>query len=334
MKPIELLSKNHDTHFHSQLSDSNHPVVEVARYVSRWQTAPKWAGLSDHSPQTGEQVRDYLNHLIPFRQELLEKNGITLLAGMELECSSAGIDLDKDALTGLDYGIASYHGISFSTPTEVEQHFSKISGELFADVIGHADKFLGKVDVLSINWEAIFHHFHKHSNLLEYNLTTPLQKEILDIAIQHSDVEFTISSDMHDFRDIATRRIVDAWSESLGGGYSASFQYLLEFLKLEFDSKVPIGLIAIFNTNARMNDFQKKVYLRSKGILNSTTLLNEEEDRLMSVLSKFPENEIDKDFISFRLERFSKVEPDRIVSLLPLQGFRNKLKAGRNRRTG
>ena len=152
---------------------------------------------------------------------------------MELDWTPAGPTLAESALTGLDYALAAYHGKDFSTAAQVEKYFGFVSNHHYSDVIAHPDRFLGSVDTLSINWEHVFKIFKSHEINCEYNLTTPLRPEILAVAMERTDVNFIIGSDTHDFRSIAVRRIVDAWSESLGGGYELAREYLLGILKME-----------------------------------------------------------------------------------------------------
>ena len=107
----------------------------------------------------------------------------------------------------------------------------------YTDVVAHPDRFLGSVDTLSVNWENILNNFKSHEIVCEYNLTTPLRPEIMEIAMKRTNVNFVIGSDTHDFRSIAVRRIIDAWSESQGGGYEPAREYLLNLLRMDCSLK-------------------------------------------------------------------------------------------------
>lgn len=332
MKSTDLLTRNHDLHFHSQISDGVHSVGEVVRYVSRWQKPAKWAGISDHSPKKAEQVDDYLKTLQSIQAELLKKSEITLLAGMELEWNPQSPEIAGEALDKLDYVISSYHGMNFSQTEEVESYFRLVARNKYSDIAGHPDKFLGKVDTKSIHWEDIFNNFYSHEILCEYNLTTPLRKEILDIAIHKTEVNFVISSDVHDFRSLATRRIIDAWSESLGGGFEVAKEYLDDLLRLECNPAQLIKYSKKYETKESLTSFQNKIYLRSKGVVTEKTLLDKDEAELFAILERAPECEIDKRFQIKRLERFSKLTHNRIISLLEVTEFKEKIKNGRLKR--
>lgn len=325
MKPIELLAKNHDTHFHSLISDGSHSVQDVTAYVSRWQESPKWAGLSDHSPYTVDQVEDYISANKPIRSQLKIQKNIELLTGMEWEWSAAGPVIQGDNLAKLDYCIASYHAHNLTMAAQVEDYYSMVAENPYSDIIGHPDKFLGSVNRLTVDWEKIFQTFFKHGVICEYNLSTPLLPEVFNIAAHQTEVNFTISSDMHDFRNLATRRVIDAWSESVGGGYPAAFEYLLGLIKLETGSKAPVRFTRLIDTDEKLSNIQQKLYQLSKDPKDPTVVMNEAEIEFVAALSKNPDCELDKKFFMTRLERFSKVLPNRIISLLDACQFKSKI---------
>ena len=111
MNPTDILSRNHDIHMHSvDFSDGIHPALDVVRHASRWQAEPRWVGLSDHNPLEPAQAQLYIRGVHDLHQESFSRDGITILAGMELDWTPVGPTLVESALTGLDYGLAAYHG--------------------------------------------------------------------------------------------------------------------------------------------------------------------------------------------------------------------------------
>ncbi len=328
MKPADILSRNHDIHMHSRdFSDGSHPVMDVVQFAARWQDSPRWVGLSDHSPQEEDQLLLYIHKLSSCKQELLDQEGITLLTGIELEWNSTGLVCGKLPLTGLDYVIAAYHGGKFSTAGQAEMYYELVTHHPYSDVIAHPDRFLGSVDTLSIGWEKVFNGCSSRAVICEYNLTTPLHPEILAIAIDNTDVNFVIATDTHDFRSLAVRRVIDAWSEMLGGGYEPAREYLISLLKMTCSAAQTRNLARLFETRQLLDGLQNKLYLRSLNSSENAILLAPEEERLIQTLEDFPECTIDKDFLFQRLDRFSSLPAERIVSLLKEGEFKNAVSA-------
>jgi len=333
MKNIDLLSGNHDIHMHSRnFSDGAHDVLDLVPFTARWQKDPRWVGLSDHSPRTVNEGRHYIDSLHSFQQKASQLHGITLLAGMELEWNPtlpAVSDLDLD---GLDYVIAAYHGMNFSTAEQVEEHYGLVACHPFSDAAAHPDRFLGEIDPLAVDWEKIFNDFSSHKVMCEYNLTTPLHPDILAVAKDRTEVNFVIGSDTHDFRNIAARRIIDAWSEMLGGGYELAREYLISLLKLNSSSRQISAFSKLFENSRLLNDLQRKVYRRSLDPESTKGQFSEEDEKLLKVLADTPECEEDKIFLIRRLERFARLPAKRIISLLDIKEFKSAIVKGRNMR--
>jgi histidinol phosphatase-like PHP family hydrolase len=333
MKSEDILAHNHDSHFHSQeFSDGSHPAVDVARYVARWQEHPRWVGLCDHSPKEEDQIRNYRRDLGAIQKRLFEQDGIMLLAGMELEWKPSGPVIAGGALAELDYVLASYHGMSFSTANQVEKYFELVAQYPYSDGVAHPDRFLGSVDALTIDWESIFKNLKSHEVWCDYNLTMPLRPEILDIAINRTQVNFMIASDTHDYHDIAVRRVIDAWSESLAGGYSLAKAYLLDLLKMVCSPQEVARLSELFATRALLIALQDKLYLRSLDSNRENIILLPDEELLLSALAKIPEGAVDQEFLTRRLDRFTSLPPERIPSLLAVEAFKELVKHGRQKR--
>lgn len=317
-----------------EFSDGRHPVMDVARFTARWQAPPRWVGLSDHSPQTDEKLNAYVQGLSGARQQLLAKDGITLLTGMELEWGADGMVVKTLPLDDLDYVLAGYHAAAFTSPQQVERYFDLIAQHPHTDVAAHPDWFLGKVDRLAVRWEDVFNTLQSHGVLCEYNFTTPLHPEIFEIARTKTDVAFTIGSDTHYFYNPAYVRIINAWSESVGGGYDVSREYLVSLLRVACSQEKTGRLAAVFDTAQRLEDFQKIIFRFTLNPNPKNLTLESEEGEVVRVLEVIPEGELDRQFQARRLERFTTLPPERIASLLGVQKFKSKIVAGRKLRAG
>jgi histidinol phosphatase-like PHP family hydrolase len=335
MNSGDILSRNHDIHMHSrEFSDGSHPVLDVVCHASRWQHPPRWVGLSDHNPQQDEQIQLYISKLHDLQQELHRRDGITLLVGMELDWTPVAPTAASPALSELDYVLVAYHDMKFSTARQVEMYFKYIALHTYSDVVAHPDRFLGSVDTLSINWEDVFNNFKSNEIVCEYNLTTPLRPEIMTIAMHRTNVNFVIGSDTHDFRSIAVRRIIDAWSESLGGGYEVAREYLLSLLKMDSTSWQIRPLSRLFDNVPALDVLQRRLYLQSCILKQNNLPLVEEEKKLIQILAHIPECALDMDFLIQRLDRFSTLPIERISSLLSVEEFRSTIRKGRQKRKG
>lgn len=329
MNPTPLLLRNHDIHLHSQeFSDGRHPARDVCRFAARWQHPPRYVGLSDHNPKDEATLPSYVKQVRGLRDELYESDGIDLLVGMELEWTPAGPVMNGATLADLDYVLVGYHGMNFSSAEQAEAYFGTVADFEYTDVVAHADRFLGSVDPLLIDWESVFNRFESRMIACEYNLTTPLRAEILAVALEQTGVNFIIGSDTHDFRNIGPRRIVDAWSESLGGGFDEAYEYLINLIRLENSPAQATTLAKLFETSAALHELQRRLYLRSLEGAGSIPLRKREE-KLLGLLEKIPECDLDKAFLEQRLQRFGGVAVERITSTLPIEGFRDSIRQGR-----
>jgi len=330
MKSIDILTNNHDIHMHSRnFSDGAHDVADVVRYTSRWQREPRWVGFSDHSPGNNNQLFNYVAGINLVAEELIQKDQISILCGLELDYSENGapsLELDTKRL---DYVIAAYHKGNFSDSTQVDQYFLKCAECPACDVVAHPDRFLGPVDSLGIHWERIFDFFSEKHVLCEYNLTTPLRSEIFDIAFKHTDVRFAITSDTHNFHDIATTRIVNAWSESLAGNFDSGFEYLRNLLLINCKANQIEEFSELFVDESELHKLQYRLSISSVDPVTGKKGLTPEEQSLHDTLIRIPECELDQKFLLSRLERFSDMESNRIASLSSLEDFNQSLKLGR-----
>ena len=349
MNPGELLSRNHDVHLHSsEFSDGWHTVDEVARYAARYQHFPRWAGISDHSleitrrqrstagtlkisPQAVGRISSYARKIHAYSLNL-EKEGIKLLAGIELEWQEAGPHAGMEALRELDYVISAYHGRRLSSSCETESFLHQVGSHPSTDILAHPSHFLGSLEANRVNWKSIFSHLAAHGVLCEYNLTTPLSAEIFEIAASQTGVQFVISSDTHDFRQLSITRISEAWSESLGGGFDLARRYLEDLISSQLKKQQLEEFAALFNTPEKLNLLETELYMHSRHDQPEKLPLSLPAQNMMILLDNIPPNQLDEEFQQHRLARFSTLPSERIASLLPAEQFLDVIRSGREHR--
>lgn len=358
-----LLAENHDLHLHSLYSDGWHGVEEVAGFALRWLEGERWVGISDHSPFLhdviaqcfpGSDARDmravtqrilrtspagqaivqqaidertdaYLCAAMSDRSRVREAHDATLLIGLEVEWCLADPAVSSRVLDRFDYVIAGYHGRALQTAGEAEVFLRRVIHHPHTDVIAHPDRFLGPFDVRRCNWPALFEEMARCHVLCEYNLTTPLLDDVLEVALATPGLDFVISSDTHDFRRRSQRRVLDAWAESEAGRFDLAREHLDGFVS---DADHHDVLRQLYGSPAALSECERDLWARTRRISPSATVPSQAEGALLDLLDRDTSDARDRDFLSRRLARFDAV-PSRVASRLPEREFRTLI--GRNR---
>lgn len=367
MNGREILAHNHDLHMHTRhFSDGWHPVEEIIAFGLRWLEDEPWVGISEHSPllehviraagdthwqrtareirlvekpvspriqnQIDRQVHDYLEIGREWQHQHRAKRQTSLLIGLEADWTAQGCLVGKETLSALDYVLMAYHGRAFSDPEQVKRFLFGVIRHPYCDILAHPDASLGPTGLEASAWRDLFQEMEQRGVLCEYNLTTPLRDEILDIALADSGVQFVIGSDIHDFRQKSTRRIMDAWSESKGGGFPEAYEYLRGFLQKSADDA--LKLVSLFDTPEKLTVLEEKVYRSRRRNQPEVIHFSEEESRLLEILDRVEDPRRDRSFLSGRLERFSGMDIGRLASVWPLERFLETLREGRRVRVG
>jgi histidinol phosphatase-like PHP family hydrolase len=372
MIPEEIIRRNHDIHTHSYFSDDGyHSVEDLVKFCSRWQETELWIGISDHSTylekvlaieypeiskdelanlarkircsslkdyqiinnKINEGILKYWNQLSRIKSKIESNHKVKLLLGIEMEWFNDGILIPEKSLKQFDYVLMAYHGRYFSNPDDAENFLIEMISHPCTDIIAHPDSFLGNFDHRECNWQIIFDRMTEREILCEYNLNSPIDPEIFEIAVTRSGLKFVITSDIHDFREYSTRRLMDAWSESCAGGFQIAFEYLQNilsqcYLKSELDE-----LLDLFSSPEKLALIEKKIYSYSRGNQISSIIFNEREKKLFHGLNTIPYGYYDRNFLLNRLDRFVNVSDERIATVLPYDSFTRLIHSGRIKRS-
>lgn len=371
MEAAELVVHNHDVHLHTKHhSDGWHTFEEVAAYALRWLQGDPWVGVSDHSPllenvlaarwpaaepntcqaiagqirrsslamrPTVQQaidsgVRRYVAEARRAQQRIRETLNATLLVGLEVDCYLQGPSVTNGQLASVDYVLMAYHGRHIRDGAQAERFLVELIQHPFADVLAHPDTFLGPFDIHSCDWGGIFQQMAHFGVLCEYNLTTPLPQDLLETARDESLVQFVIGSDLHDFRKLSTRRIMDAWGESEGGGFELARDYLMAFLRRRCSRADLERCQALFDTRRKLAALESKIYARGRRFNAFDLPLSEAERRLLECLDAEWDDALDRQFLEARLRRFSSLPAERIVSTMAAEEFLTTIQANRELR--
>lgn len=257
---------------------------------------------------------------------------IQMLAGLEMEWFLDGIPVADDLLRQFDFVLMAYHGRQLSNPQDAEKLLHNMIDHTCTDVIAHPDAFLGDFDSRRCDWQTIFNRMEEREIICEYNLTSPLAPELFDVANTYSDVRFAISSDIHDFRDVSTRRLNDAWSESCAGGFDIAFDYLYNIMSVCYSGFELDELVNLFSTPEKLSKLEHRVYFKSRGDQIHLINFDETEKNLFLSLRAVPFGQPDRDFLLKRLHRFIDLPSERIATILPISSFIELIHSARAKR--
>lgn len=361
MDPFEILRRNHDIHLHSrEFSDGWHSLEEVVAYGLRWQTGERWLGISEHSPQlldatpidghgrltdgqsgsiecwqnTSATSLRHCQEALRSAQPNLEGHYYArVLVGLELGWLINGIPFPQETLNGFDYILAAYHGREIHSLSQAKEFLFKMINHPLTVVLAHPDAFLGEHSAVMPGpmagvWRAVFQHMAELGVLCEYNLNTPLKPEVFRIARDESGMKFVIGSDLHDFRQLSTRRIMDAWSESQGGGFTEAQEYLLTLIEQEGGNGAVDSWHDLFAAPEALDQLENKIYTRTRRYGARDVLLSPSETSFVCHLDEIPEGRVDLEFQAARLRRFASLAEDRIASTLGVGQFLELVRYG------
>jgi histidinol phosphatase-like PHP family hydrolase len=336
MEHPSLLPTLHDIHLHSCLySDGWHDPEPLVAFASRYQHGPRWVGLTEHSSiraeerQRARETREMLVELRPRLVEIAARTGVEVLLGVELDWSGARPSVPPEVLTEVDYALFACHGRPFDDPSQATEHLLALLRHPRCDVLAHPDRFLGSFDTRRCRWAEVFTRMAELGVLCEYNLATPLVPEVLALALDTPGLVFVVGSDLHDFRHPGVRRVMDAWGESLAGGFEASWDYLCSLL-----GDAPERMLARFDNPERLAALESRVYAAHRRYGPSPGALDEVDRSLLSALGAPPLGSADRAFLETRLARLSHLPPARLANTGTPAGFLTRCRRGRGQGAG
>lgn len=226
-----------DLHCHTDWSDGGATIEEMA--VAAAALGHEYLALTDHSGRLTvakgldrSRLRRQLDELATTREQILERHGIRVLAGIEVDINEDGsLDADDEVLAELDVVVASVH-VKMGMPSELmTPRLLRAVTHPHVDVLGHCTgrKVVGRGrPEIQADWDLVFAGCARYGTAVEINcrperLDPP--RRLLSRALEIG-CHVAIDSDAHapgqlEWQpygcdraadvDIAADRIVNAW---------------------------------------------------------------------------------------------------------------------------
>jgi DNA polymerase (family X) len=206
-KLIERADLRGDLHTHSLYTDGRASIEEMARHAR--DNGLEYIAITDHSRRVAmahgldpERLREQRREIERISPSL---GGITLLNGIEVDILDDGsLDLPDDALSELDWVVASVHYKLEQTPAQMTRRLIKAIRNPNVDVIGHpSGRLLGHREPSRFDLTEILRVAREENCGLEID-SQPDRLDLSDsacIAAKQAGVKLVISSDAHSTRD-------------------------------------------------------------------------------------------------------------------------------------
>ncbi len=190
------------------LSDTNHALL------------PEWVEGGDDTNGSFEERIEYLSRRLEERVNLIERMGLNILTGVEVDIISpeGELSIKNETLAKLDLVIASLHwdpwinlkgrkaeGDFVLEKSRIIEAFKKVAKNTHVDILGHPNLLpRGIRDVFSPeDFQSVLEAMIVNDQAWEINLSTDLRslfnKQLLDLVV-HSGVKVVIGLDFHHFR--------------------------------------------------------------------------------------------------------------------------------------
>jgi DNA polymerase (family 10) len=192
-------------HNHSNWSDGNHTIPEIADYMSK--AGFSYWGITDHSKASfqanGLSVERLMEQRVVIQQtnKRLEDQGadFRLLHGAEVDILKTGLDYDDDVLSQLDIVVASLH-VQANDEAENTKRLIAAATNPYVHMIGHmSGRLLLMREPYKINQEAVIDACAATGTWIELNATP--QRLDLDWRLWHmaqrKGVKCVINCDAH-----------------------------------------------------------------------------------------------------------------------------------------
>ena len=154
-----------DLHTHTDWSDGGASIEAMAQAAAA--IGHEYIAVTDHSGRLTvakgldkSRLQGQLDKIASLREEILERYGIRVLTGVEVDINEDGsLDGDNDSLSQLDIVVASVHSRIAMPEPEMTQRLLRAVSHPHVDVLGHCTgrKVVGRGRAGSTaNWELVF----------------------------------------------------------------------------------------------------------------------------------------------------------------------------------
>lgn len=205
---VELKDIKGDLHVHSDWSDGNNSIQEMAKEAKK--RGYRYIAICDHTTAVG--ITGGLDEKRLVKQiDLIEKinknlKNFTVLSGIEVDIKSNGkLDLPDEILKELDLVVAAVHTKFSQTEEEMTQRIIKAIENPVVDIIAHpTGRLIGKREPYHVDLDKIIDCCKANNKFLELN-AYPERLDLNDIncrKAKEKGVKIAISTDAHNTRHL------------------------------------------------------------------------------------------------------------------------------------
>ena len=200
---VELKDIKGDLHVHTNWSDGNNTVEEMAQAAKR--RGYRYIAICDHSVSMGiahglnrQRVEEQMEEIEKVSSKLKD---FKVLSGIEVDIKSNGeLDLDKDILKRLDVVVAAVHS-KFSQPeAEMTRRIIKAIENPTVHIIAHpTGRIIGKREPYAVNLDKVMDACLANGKILELN-AYPERLDLSDLhcrKAKEKGVKLAVSTDAH-----------------------------------------------------------------------------------------------------------------------------------------
>lgn len=212
---IELAAKNNlpdlvclkdikgDLHCHSNYSDGNNSIAEMARAAG--DLGYEYINITDHSQGLKVARGLSLKELERKRKEIERENSgrrkIRILFGAEVDIDSeGGLDYPDDVLSAFDVVVAAIHSGFKQSKRQITRRLVEACKNRFVDIIAHpTGRLWGTRDGYEIDFDEFFKAAKDNSTALEIN-AYPLRLDLNDRGCRKAKemgIKLAVSTDSH-----------------------------------------------------------------------------------------------------------------------------------------
>jgi len=200
---VTLAAIRGDLHVHSQWSDGQHSIEEMARAAKA--RGYSYIAITDHSRSLGvargldpQRLEEQLSEIEALNRRL---DGFRVLSGCEVDILRDGtLDLPDDLLARLDVVIASVHSAMQQDQEEMTERIVAAMRNPHVDIIGHpTGRILGRREPYAVDMERLITVAAETGTALEIN-GSPERLDLKDVharSARERGVMIVVNTDAH-----------------------------------------------------------------------------------------------------------------------------------------
>jgi len=206
---IELKDLKGDLHVHSDWTDGNNSIEEMAKAAQK--RGYQYIAVCDHSPTIGitngltpQRLKKHNEEIDKLNERMAQTQGgknFRILKGIEVDIRSNGqLDFEDEILKGLDIVVGAVHTKFTQNKEEMTKRIIKAIENPYVDIIAHpTGRLIGKREPYQVNMDKIMDACKANGKVLELN-AYPERLDLSDFncrKAKEKGVKIAISTDAH-----------------------------------------------------------------------------------------------------------------------------------------